>query len=278
MKGCYVWNHRSKRLFVSIEVCAPITESPFSRKIKQNRKKLSLDNPFTVPVTFRLLDAAEHDLSSPVIIGTSLCVAAKVSRIPQFEIAYRYSFEKFCFIATAMGLGTVMLAATISRNTFEKAMELKADEIMPVASPAGYPADKKSMRETLMRKGIKADERLPFETLFFDGSFDRGISPQQAGPFRDALVMVRLAPSAVNKQPRRAVISGNTVYFYEKKAKGMSGNTSLDIQKIDFGIALAHFDLTMQENGQHGKFRSVDPGITTEEATEYIISYTLQEA
>ena len=60
-----------------------------------------------------------------------------------------------------------MLAATISRKAFEKAMEVGDTEVMPAASPVGYPAEKKSIRETMMRKGLQADERMPFGKLFF---------------------------------------------------------------------------------------------------------------
>jgi hypothetical protein len=51
-------------------------------------------------------------------------------------------------------------------------MAVQPNEVMPVASPVGYPAAKKSIRESLMRKGTRADERLPFEKLFFEGDFD----------------------------------------------------------------------------------------------------------
>ena len=51
-------------------------------------------------------------------------------------------------------------------------MELSEDEIMPCASPLGYPAKKMSIRENMMRKAIKANTRLNFEELFFDGAFD----------------------------------------------------------------------------------------------------------
>ncbi len=172
---------------------------------KEDRQKLeqyleTLDNPFGVPVEFRFLDAKEYGLSSPVIVGTDLYIAAKVGRVPQAEIAYGYCFEKFCLYAESVGIGTVMLAATISRKAFEKAMEVRNTEVMPVASPVGYPAEKKSVRETLMRKGLKADERLPFGELFYEGSFAGSLVPEHAGQFRDALEMVRLAPSAGNKE------------------------------------------------------------------------------
>ena len=63
----------------------------------EDRQKLdkflkTLDNPFGVPVEFRFLDAKEYALSSPVIVGAEEYAAAKVSRVPQSEIAYGYSF------------------------------------------------------------------------------------------------------------------------------------------------------------------------------------------
>lgn len=235
----------------------------------------TLDNPFNIPVEFRFLDAKEYDLSSPVIVGTDAYVAAKVSRVPQFEIAYGYSFEAFCLFAESLGIGTVMLAATLSRNTFEEAMDVKESEVMPVASPVGYAANKQSVREKLMRKGIKADERLPFETLFFENSFAQGLTPERAGQFRDAFEMVRLAPSAGNKQPWRAVVCDNKVHFFEKKTKAMSNNPLGDIQKVDVGIALAHFDLTLRESGVSGSFVVDDPGFTADDLTGYIVTYEL---
>ena len=85
----------------------------------------SMDNPFGVPVEFRLLEAKENRLSSPVIVGEAAYLAAKVRRVEHFEIAYGYSFEKACLFAQSLGIGTVMLAASLSRSTFEKAMDVQ---------------------------------------------------------------------------------------------------------------------------------------------------------
>ena len=63
-------------------------------------------------------------------------------------------------------------------------MRLEEDEMMPCASPIGYIAKKMSLRESMMRKGVKADERLPFEELFFDGTFDKPMSKEKAGIFK----------------------------------------------------------------------------------------------
>ena len=53
----------------------------------------------------------------------------------------------------------------------------------------------------------------------------------------------------------------------------MSNNELGDIQKVDVGIALAHFDLTLKEAGVNGCFITRDPGFDIEDTTEYIVSY-----
>lgn len=228
-------------------------------------------NPFDVPVDFRLLDVKEYGLSSPVIVGADLYLAAKVKRCKHYEIGFGYSFEHVCLYAESLGLGTVMLAASLSRAAFEKAMDVQEDEVLPVASPVGYPAQKKSIRESLMRKGLKADARVPFEQLFFDKQYGYQLTASSAGIYADALEMARWAPSAGNKQPLRAVVTGDTVHFYEEKS--LKDSSLGDIQKVDVGIALVHFDLTMQEDGYNGRFVEADPGIALPEKVQYIISY-----
>ena len=51
-----------------------------------------------------------------------------------------------------------------------------------------------------------------------------------------------------------------------------------DIQKVDVGIALAHFDLTMQEEGHGGHFFNADPGLAPPANVQYIISYERAES
>ena len=48
--------------------------------------------PFDANITFRILDANESGLSSPVIVGADTYLAAKVERNGQYELALGYSF------------------------------------------------------------------------------------------------------------------------------------------------------------------------------------------
>ncbi len=229
----------------------------------------SIETPYGIPVTWKLLSAKEYGLSSPVIAGTDTYIAGKVRRQPHAEEAFGFAFEKLVLYAESLGLGTTLIAGTMNRPAFEKAMQLNADEVMPCVSPLGYPAKKMSLRETLMRKGVRADSRMEFSELFFDRSFDKPLS--ESTPFRDALEMVRWAPSAVNKQPWRVVVDGKLAHFYEKKSKGYVDASGWDLQKIDLGIALYHFAYGSDENVQ---LTIADPGISVPEGTVYIATMT----
>jgi nitroreductase len=126
-----------------------------------------------------------------------------------------------------------------------------------------------------MRKGISADSRMPAEKIFFDGAWDRGLPASKQATIADLIEMVRWAPSAVNKQPWRVVICGDKAHFYEKRSRGYVSANGWDIQKIDMGIALSHFELAAKECGISAAFEICDPGLETPENTSYIATYTI---
>lgn len=234
------------------------------------------DNPYGIPISWKLFDAGKYGLSSPVIVGTDSFITGKMRRVPHAEEAFGYSFEKIVLFAESIGVGTTWIAGTMNRAAFERALELEPGEVMPCISPVGYPAKKMSFREKMMRKGIKADTRSDFQELFFDGGFETPLTKEKAGAFKDALSAVRLAPSAVNKQPWRVVVQGGKVHFYEKQGKGYVSTDGWDIQKIDMGIALCHFELIARERGLVLAFEISEPDLHPGEGMHYIASYVLK--
>ena len=95
----------------------------------------------------------------------------------------------------------------------------------------------------------------------------------EAGELLLPLQMVRWAPSAVNKQPWRVVVTGSDVHFYMAKGKGFESASVGNMQKTDMGIALCHFALGAEEAGLDVEFEINDPGIPVPEKTEYIATY-----
>ena len=124
-----------------------------------------------------------------------------------------------------------------------------------------------------MRKGIGADARKAAQELFFENEWEKPLNI--AKDMEEVLEMVRLAPSAVNKQPWRIVWKDGVYHFYEKKDKGYDKEQTGDLQKIDVGIALCHFVMGLEEQGKSPKVTISDPGIRVPEAVDYIASVNM---
>lgn len=229
------------------------------------------NNPYDIPIEWFLLSAEKDKLVVPVVTGCDTYIAGKMKKVPHAEEAFGYAFEKVVLYATSLGIGTTWIAGTMERKVFEEAIDLKEDEVMPCVSPLGYPAKKMSFRETMMRKGIRADSRLPFEELFYEGDYNH-VYGKKNNELNRLLEYVRFAPSAVNKQPWRIVVKDGYAHFYEKKDKGYTSKDNWDIQKIDMGIAMCHFALGLEEAGKAVDFKISDPGIETTDKIRYIAS------
>lgn len=229
-----------------------------------------ISNPFDIPVEFKILDAGEYGLSSPVLAGEKMYVAGIVPKKPYADVAFGYSFEQLVLYARTLGIGTVWIGGTMKRELFESAAGLKDGEMMPCISPLGYPAPKRSIKETMMRKGTGADSRIAGEKLFFDGAWGQPLFLE--GEIKDVLELVRWAPSAVNKQPWRIIAKDGVYHFYEKKDKGYYSEATGDMQKIDLGIALCHFVMGYEEKGRQSSVSICDPGYEIPSDAEYIAS------
>ena len=241
----------------------------------EDREKLeayirTIENPFGIPVRFVLLDAGACGLSSPVLSGETLYVAGKVVRIPYADVAFGYAFEKLVLYAWSLGIGTTWIGGTMKRETFEQAAGLSDGEMMPCVSPLGYPARKRSLRETMMRKGVGADTRMSAEKIFFDGAWGSGLPSEKQAAIAGLIEMVRWAPSAVNKQPWRVIVTEHGFHFYEKRDKGYISEKTGDLQKVDVGIALCHFVSGMEEQGRQPEVVTDNPGFAIPENAEYI--------
>lgn len=148
-----------------------------------------------------------------VIKGAGTFLGVSVPHVDNAFLAAGYAFENLILYATSMGLGTVWLAATFSRDSFASAMNIGTDEWFPAISPVGYPAAKQTVRESLMRTTMKSSERKPWSELFYQEKFGVSMSEKDADDYAVCLEMLRLAPSAKNQQPWRVLKQGNAYHF-----------------------------------------------------------------
>lgn len=266
-----VEERKSIRTYLS----APITEEDREKISAYIDYLSSAPSPFECKIRIRIFDVNKEinskDLGTyGVIKNARTYLGVAVEKSPIAMQAVGYSFEKLVLYAQSIGLGTCWLGGTFNRGEFAKAMQIEENEFFPIASPIGYPAPKNHTINKVMRMAIKADKRKEWDKLFFDGDFSKPLTKEEAGKWAYSLEMVRLAPSAANKQPWRIVRQGNMWHFFEKKE--MSSEN--DIQRLDVGIALCHFELAAKEKGMKGEVKVLDGvDIAREDNMLYIFSF-----
>ncbi len=236
----------------------------------------TLSNPFDIEVKFKMLDSSPEGPSAKlgtygVIKGAKSFICAMVKQEGLALEALGYEFEKLILYLTSLGLGSCWLGGTFDRSGFRQALGLQEDELLPAVSPLGYPAKEKSMADSLVRFIAKGDSRKPWSELFYDRDFSTALSPEDAGEYADGLEMVRLAPSASNKQPWRIIRTNGGFDFYESRTPGYSKAFAYDIQRIDIGIAACHFHLCAIEKGLPGAFSIISPHTGAKEDNSYYV-------
>lgn len=190
----------------------------------------------------------------------------------QTMLDFGFAFERLVLFLTARGIGTCWMGGSFNRNSFGQEIELGEGDFIPCVTPIGYPKEKQGWLNSAMRYMAKSDQRKDWESLFFHGRFGLPLSREQAGPFELPLEMVRLGPSASNKQPWRLVVSEDrrAVHFYLAHTPRYSDY----MQRVDMGIAMCHFELTARETGVPGGWMvDTAPPETPDSAIEYIVSW-----
>lgn len=194
-------------------------------------------------------------------------------------LEFGYIFHKLILYATGLGLGTCWIGGTFNRNSFARELELAPGEIIPCITPLGYAREKQRLLDATMRYVVKADQRKPWRDLYFDSGFERQLAPESAGKLAAPLEMVRLGPSASNKQPWRIVLSADRrqAHFYLQHTPNYSGNKlGFEMQRIDLGIAACNFELACREMNIPGEWTLNDPQLGVIDGhTEYMLSYKL---
>lgn len=245
------------------------------------------DAPFGTPVRFDIVAATEHDRSAlrglgtyGFIHGTSGFIVGALKRAPKDLEDYGYMMERLILFATSLDLGTCWLGGTFTKSSFSRKIAPQEDELMPAVASIGYMADPEQSRLTFLRRKIGADHRLPWESLFFIQRFGVPLTRQVAGLYATPLEMVRLGPSASNKQPWRIVKEDDKFHFYLQRTKGYRESLVFrllnlaDLQRIDLGIAMCHFELSAKELNLHGFWSVQEPAIIkSNPLTEYIVSW-----
>jgi hypothetical protein len=267
--------------------CRSYLKKPIAPEIQERLENFAAGQrvgPLGGTARFELVAGKDKDLAELKGLGTYGFIKGATGFIVGAVSADGSSLEDFGFLlekiilyATDLGLGTCWLGGTFTKTSFAKKINVGESELVPSVSAAGYIAGKPRRIDKLIRRGANADKRLPWDRLFLKGDFEQPLVSEQAGDYAAALEMVRLGPSASNRQPWRIVNQDEKWHFYLQRSAGYQERslnklyTNADLQRIDMGIAMCHFELTLREQEMSGRWIVDDPGISNGEA---LIEYT----
>ena len=270
---------QSIRTFDSI----PLSEE----KIKLLNEYIDLlgSSPFDGKTRFEIFSLENLDRSVKRRLGTygfvkganTFLIGITKDKRPYDLENFGYLFEKIILYATQIKVGTVWLGGTFKRSAFASQVRISSDEKIPAITPIGNPLNKQSLRSKIIRYAAGAKHRKPFSSIFFSGDFSHPLTKSPLSGFNDILEMVRLSPSASNRQPWRVVKEqdNNVFHFFIYRKKPLSHKLFSwpDFKRIDLGIAISHFDLTVKQLGIVGEWRISKPEIFIPDEVEYLISW-----
>ena len=245
-----------------------------------------MELPFHSRPRFGLIDIekvrAENFFSAGsygMIKGARFYLAAMVRRDePRRWEDAGFALEAAVLHAAGLGLGSCWIGGVFDRKRFGRVLGIRADEQLPVVVAIGRPAEKRSLRDRLVRWSAKGNQRKDAAALFFTDAWISPLPLAPADPWSSVLECVRLAPSASNKQPWRIIRQDGAFHFFLDRDRAYSAMMPLaDLQRIDMGIAMCHFELSAAELGLEGRWSDRDPKLQYTPANfEYIVSFVAQ--
>lgn len=269
--------------------CRSYQETPLS---EEDRSKLSefvsqkITGPFGSSARFSLFAAETSDSKELKGLGTygfikkpAAFVAGVVNESQMNMVDFGYSMERIILHATELGLGSCWLGGSFSRSSFGAKAGITDDEIIPAVASIGYIAEKRTVTDKLIVAGNRSKKRKRGNEIFFDSSINE-ININSEEGYGRALEMVRIAPSAANRQPWRVVKEdGNNIFhFFLERSASYTRVIKLlryeDLQRMDMGIAMCHFECTAIESGLKGIWKKESPvALKVPRGWEHIITW-----
>ena len=239
--------------------------------------------PFGSRLRFALAAATPGDTAAlkrlgtyGMIRGASAFILGAAEPRGMYLEDFGYAMERLILHATGLGLGTCWVGGLFTRGTFSRRISASPRERIPAVAAVGLIPDLAKAQEGLTRRLARGSTRKPWEDLFFDAAFGTVLAAERAGDYASPLAMVRLAPSASNRQPWRIVRTGTSWHFFITRTPRYPPPFSRtlfgieDLQRVDSGIAMCHFELAAREQGLRGRWVVRPPAIPMPDSlTEY---------
>jgi nitroreductase len=160
-----------------------------------------------------------------------------------------YTAEGTVLEATALGLNTCWVGASFNAKKTSSLVDIGNKERLMGVSPLGYAVNNETITDKIMTGFGRHHKRLPVDKLLNGLNYNQ--SPEW---IKYAIEAVRLAPSAVNRQPWGFNIEKDAITVYIRS----SGPDAKIPFRLDCGIAMLHIEVAALNAGITGKWEFLE--------------------
>lgn len=185
-----------------------------------------------------------------------------------------FALEKIILRLTDLDLGSCWMGGTFQKKHFLNQITLSDGEQISIVVPFGYAGGKSSLIDQIFRKTAGSDHRKSLKEITFDRKLNIPLNEHTLDErMLSILECVRLAPSASNRQPWRLGFKESGVDFYLQRSPNYRKAFLTDLQRVDMGIAMAHFELACHYYNLPGKWNFDEIQDEVPKSYEYILSW-----
>ncbi len=220
------------------------------RKIKDLQTFIKAVNEEFFGLRIQLIQKSVEDVFTGVVgnYGKVSGAPAYLTFIADPELKHAqeklgYAGEAVILEATSLGLGSCWISGTFDQKEVDSDLNLRDKEKIYAVSPLGYPEDRPTITERILKAVVSSNKRLPLKELVLNE-----IDPDWPEWVMTALETARQAPSAMNRQPWRFRVGENTIRML-LKGKNVDPRKT---KRLDCGIAMLHLEIGALKEGVRG--------------------------
>ncbi len=268
-----------------------VLSAEWIEKLNELMADVNKEGPFGNTIRYDLIILTEDEIKGlnkmihyGFIEGSPAFIAGIMPVADRSLEDFGYLMEELILRAVGLGLDTCWLGGSLDKPFFLDRLGIRDGDALPAIFSVGFGAGRKRVFDEVIRLALRGNGRKSWKELFFRDSGSSPLDPVDCESYKLPLEMVRLAPSASNRQPWRVIMDAQSrgfhFLFLRHKAytRFLKFRGKSDLQRLDMGIALAHFELTARElnlSGSWQQLRHVTPQGMSD--CEYCVSWVMDD-
>jgi nitroreductase len=253
-----------KRISMRHYESRPVPEEILRAVVKSGENSVALDG--SIKIRFHLIEegrlvAAQmtYLTGARFLFGSAPhFIIATSEEKPLFMLNMGFRMEQMILFATQQGLGTCWVGGMFTEERIGDFLGLSKGERVIVLTPLGYPDTSfygRMTHDVIELGSMNFGRRKPLSQIAFGSEWGSPLETEDK-ELLEALECARLAPSWVNAQPWRFLVTGKEITAVaDARGRYSSVRNGKHFYRLDVGIAMSHFFLAAKEMGWSGSWQ-----------------------